>query len=575
MAQINEWLSIDKANGSGDATITLTASSSTELTERMASLEIRGITKSVYINITQDAFVAPPSTNNEYFWIKLEEDGDIQGLRTTFEYSYNLTNWNSCPTTLSVPADTYVWFRNTSSNLNTMNISTILFTQRGSVGGDLSSMGNMTSGNFRKLFNGNIYIVDASELILPWNTLANFCFEDMFYGCKNLTTTPELPATTLAEYCYNGMFNGCNSLTTAPVLPATTLLKCCYGSMFKNCTSLTTAPVISATTSVNDCCSNMFDNCTSLTEFEIGEWVTEILSWFMFNGCTNLKTIIAKPSTAPTIKNNTFEGIAENGTLYVPTGSDYSSWLSTNSYYLGYYGWNVIETEFDDEDDDTEPEPEEPDTPINPEQPNNDYFWIKLEKNGDIQGLKVGTFQHSYDRINWYYSPATLSVPANTYVWFRNTYPPILNSENETKIHFTERGSIGGDLSSIGDMSERNFIRLFMNNIYLVDASELILPWDVLAEGCYELMFADCTSLTTAPILPATTLVNFCYFQMFFKCKNLSMVECHAEDISAGNCLDDFLYNVSPTGTFIKKQGVYYPRGDNGIPSGWTIQNIA
>jgi hypothetical protein len=61
----------------------------------------------------------------------------------------------------------------------------------------------------------------------------------------------------------------------------------------------------------------------------------------MFYGCTNLKTIIVHPSTAPTITDYTFRGIAENGTLVNSTGSDYSSWLSTNTYRLGYYGWDT------------------------------------------------------------------------------------------------------------------------------------------------------------------------------------------------------------------------------------------
>jgi len=28
--------------------------------------------------------------------------------------------------------------------------------------------------------------------------------------------------------------------------------------------------------------------------------------------------------------------------LEYPSGSDYSSWLSTDEYYLGYYGWTAV-----------------------------------------------------------------------------------------------------------------------------------------------------------------------------------------------------------------------------------------
>lgn len=705
MTQINEWLSIDKANGSGDATITLTASSSAELTERMASLEIKGVTKSVYINITQDAYVAPSVNDN--FWVKLDEDGDIQGLRTTFEYSYDLTNWNSCPTTLSVPADTYVWFRNTSSILNAENTSAILFTQRGSIGGDLSSMGDMRERNFQYLFNGNENLVDASELILPWNRVVNMCFFSMFDWCKNLTTAPELPATTLegacymrmfrgtalttapalpatilsfgevvyksglsfyggcyeemfdgsklttapvlpattlADYCYNGMFAGCLSLTTAPVLPATTLAEDCYRRMFALCTSLTTTPELPATILVDGCyssmfynchnlttishigathlteCESMFYGCKKLTEFEVGELVTDMSSNNMFDGCTNLKTIIAHPSTAPTIRSDTFRGITEDGTLIYPTGSDYSSWLSTDSYYLGYYGWNDTESGGGNEDEDDEV---------------NSYFWVKLEESGEISSVKGRyTIQYSYDRENWssFYPNSPISVPANTYVWFKNT-SDILNysiqvTEDITTFTFSTRGSVGGDLSSMGGMEFANFERLFYNNTNLTDASKLILPWDDLDsrcylymfEGCtslvnapkilpatilesdcymgmfkgctslvnapelpatnlressYYVMFKGCTSLTTAPELPATELPRFCYEYMFEGCTNLTMVECHAEDISARDCLSGWLNGVSPTGTFIKKQGVTYPSGISGIPEGWTIQEIS
>ena len=60
MANINDWLSIDKASGTGNAYITLTASSSTELQERIASLSIKTRSKEVFLNVKQLAF-------NNYF----------------------------------------------------------------------------------------------------------------------------------------------------------------------------------------------------------------------------------------------------------------------------------------------------------------------------------------------------------------------------------------------------------------------------------------------------------------------------------------------------------------------------
>ena len=63
----------------------------------------------------------------------------------------------------------------------------------------------------------------------------------MFESCTSLAQAPKLPATTLADYCYNSMFFNCTSLTQAPKLPATTLANRCYYSMFGRCVSLTQA----------------------------------------------------------------------------------------------------------------------------------------------------------------------------------------------------------------------------------------------------------------------------------------------------------------------------------------------
>ena len=100
---------------------------------------------------------------------------------------------------------------------------------------------------------------------LPATTLAEYCYDGMFYGCTGLTQAPALPATTLATECYFHMFYGCTGLTQAPALPATTLATECYSYMFYGCTGLTQAPALPATTLARNCYSSMFLGCTSLT----------------------------------------------------------------------------------------------------------------------------------------------------------------------------------------------------------------------------------------------------------------------------------------------------------------------
>jgi hypothetical protein len=86
----------------------------------------------------------------------------------------------------------------------------------------------------------------------------------MFNGCTSFTIAPELPAITLADYCYDVMFYECTSLTTAPKLPATTLAYGCYSYMFNGCTSLTIVPELPAITLKGSCYRDMFSGCTSI-----------------------------------------------------------------------------------------------------------------------------------------------------------------------------------------------------------------------------------------------------------------------------------------------------------------------
>lgn len=97
------------------------------------------------------------------------------------------------------------------------------------------------------------------------------------------------------------------------------------------------------------------------------------------------------------------------------------------------------------------------------------------------------------------------------------------------------------------------------------------LPATRLDYSCYEGMFRGCTDLTTAPELPATTLAERSYHSMFEECTSLNYIKCLATDFSADSSIKWWVSGVSPTGTFVKKAGVEWPTGINGIPSGWTV----
>lgn len=100
------------------------------------------------------------------------------------------------------------------------------------------------------------------------------------------------------------------------------------------------------------------------------------------------------------------------------------------------------------------------------------------------------------------------------------------------------------------------------------------LPAKTLAKYCYSSMFRGCTSLTTAPELPATTLTVDCYYYMFNGCTKLNYIKMLATNISASNCLNNWVKGVSSTGSFVKNPNMTtLPTGTSGIPSGWTVRN--
>ena len=273
----------------------------------------------------------------QYFTLKALQAGTFK--HTNFPVDYSVDGGNTWTTlseessTPTVQAGTKVMFRGTITPSTSYGVGTFTGTNNFAAEGNVMSLlygdnfvgqVDLTGKNyaFFDLFYCASYLQSAKNLSLPATTLAQYCYQSMFFGCTSLTTAPELPATTLALYCYNSMFYGCTSLTTAPELPATTFaLHCynCYQSMFYGCTSLTTAPELPATTLTSYCYHSMFYGCTSLTTApELpATTLTSYCYHSMFYGCTNLNYIKAMFTTSPSSSytGNWVSGVASSGTF--------------------------------------------------------------------------------------------------------------------------------------------------------------------------------------------------------------------------------------------------------------------
>ena len=176
----------------------------------------------------------------------------------------------------------------------------------------------------------------------------------------------------------------------------------------------------------------------------------------------------------------------------------------------------------------------------------------------------------------------TPTLNAGDSVYFRGQATLISKSTSQYSLFTTSSptfkisasGSVMSLLGNSETLTDYAFSTLFYNCTSLVVAPEL--PATTLALNCYIGMFQGCTSLVTAPELPATTLAERCYRGMFYTCSKLNKITMLATDISASNCLGDWVTYVATTGTFIKNPAMTtLPTGNSGIPSGWTVEDYA
>lgn len=252
-----------------------------------------------------------------------------------------------------------------------------------------------------------------------------------------------------------------------------------------------------------------------------------------------------------------------------------------------------------------------------------DYFYIENTYNGNNRVViktsssspvdnHITTLQYSRDKKNW--SKTTLSGATKSFTllpgekfFIRNDNGYFNCSGFNVRIYCDNNFIVGGNINTLLNykdlenvtLTEHCFEQLFYDASKLTSASNLVLPSTTLASLCYCDLFAYCSSLTAAPALPATNLASYCYWStfvgcsklttapilpatnlkngsyywMFYNCKSLKNVTSYANEIGATQCLDNWMYGVSSTGTFHNLGSASYPSGASGIPSGWTIVN--
>ena len=110
-------------------------------------------------------------------------------------------------------------------------------------------------------------------------------------------------------------------------------------SAFTNRNDIESVEIGSGITSIGNMA---FANNGSLTSVTIGSGVTSLPN-YVFGEDYYLSALTCYAITAPTLGTTPFVGLPSNGTLYVPYGSDYSSWIGPSNISNQYLasGWTI------------------------------------------------------------------------------------------------------------------------------------------------------------------------------------------------------------------------------------------
>ncbi len=354
--------------------------------------------------------------------------------------------------------------------------------------------------------------------------IMSLLYGDEFKGKTDLTGK---------DYTFYNLFYNNAWLINAEYLslPATTLAQSCYNSMFLQCTALTTAPELPATTLAQSCYGSMFSRCTALTTAPSILPATTLATqccYGMFRYCYKLTTAPAElPAT--TLADQCYREMFSGCTSLTTAPELPATILADQCYSNMFQNCTSLTTA----------------PAILPATTLADQCYSNMF----LQCTALTTAPKL---------PATTLASQCYKEMFRDctsltTAPAILPATT----------LINGCC-----------YRMFQNCTSLTTAPEL--PATTLSDQCYREMFRDCTSLTTAPELPARTLAGYCYYSMFSGCTNLNYIKMMATNISAFYCINDWVYGVASSGTFVKNSDATWTKtGTSGIPENWTVQTAS
>lgn len=216
-----------------------------------------------------------------------------------------------------------------------------------------------------------------------------------------------------------------------------------------------------------------------------------------------------------------------------------------------------------------------------------DYLSFTSSGNSTISMQNTGgnapVVYYSFDRETWTlwdYSAISLTDGQTVYMYGDNGGNGGQFSVSNTiysKFNITGSIAAGGNIMSLlGEdfanytaVGEFCFVNIFRDKPLLKSPK---FPATILNRNCY-LGALMGTSITESPYIPASPIEAGCYTYFLRNCTNLSRIVFGGDSWNTANATN-WVDGVPATGTFVCPASLTIPVGTNGIPSGWTREDL-
>ena len=221
------------------------------------------------------------------------------------------------------------------------------------------------------------------------------------------------------------------------------------------------------------------------------------------------------------------------------------------------------------------------------------YFYIKNETMNEgemdfsLSWLPTVNLEYSFDKVNWKRVNGGFNIPADSYVYLRNTSGSFCTSEYNAVIHTRFNCSYGGDIRTLFNYTD-------VDSVTSIPAYGLYQPFDTYdgkIKDISNLSFRGITSIGDyglygtfsqswfeitkgVDLRDVTTLGENALYQLY--AFNPHLKEAYAPNVSSWDTSKTYnwLYDVSSTGVLYKPSTLTIPTdNENGVPYGWTTQD--